>query len=209
MNIIYPKSYVAWDLETSGLDPAHDRILEIGAARVENGEIVERKSWLLQNNIDIPAEVTAIHGITNEIIAAEGRDPRECMEEFLAYLEPGRRPHLTHNGIWFDIPFIAEQAVRILELKMADFEKLRDSLYETAIDTAVIVKAGKIDMARMWNEDFKDWADRVMGTKAFGVKYNVGLCCEEMGIDKTKVTQHRALGDIELTHEIFKRVIPA
>lgn len=208
MNIEFPKSYIAWDLETSGLDFCRDRILEIGAAKVVDGVIVERKNWVLQNNIEIPAEITAITGITKELIDTEGRDPKQCMDEFIGYIMPGLKPHLTHNGIRFDIPFLAEQASQILELKFADFELLKNELYRMAIDSAVLAKARKLTgTERNWNESFKTWADRVMEIRAYGVKYNVGICCEEFGIDKSKVAQHRALGDVELTNEIYKKLI--
>ena len=48
-----------------------------------------------------------------------------------------------------------------------------------------------------------------MNTFAKGVKYNVAICCEELGVDRTGITQHRALGDCELTHEIYKKLLNA
>jgi len=54
---------------------------------------------------------------------------------------------------------------------------------------------------------FKDFANRVLGSKQYyGVKYSVDACCEDFKIDKSKVTRHRALGDCELTNEIYKNL---
>jgi len=93
-----------------------------------------------------------------------------------------------------------------MNFTVGQHRELLDALYDRALDTAVFVKAGKLNMPRLWNESFKEWSDRVMNTIAKGVKYNVTICCEEMGIDMTKVAQHRALGDVELTNEIYKKI---
>lgn len=206
MEIEYPHSYIAWDLETTGLDPRVDKILEIGAARIENGEVKERKSWLLNHGIEIPEGATAIHGITKAMIDAEGRDPKEAMDEFFRFFVVGSTPHLTHNGIRFDIPFLVESASQIYGCTLGKSEDLRARLYSSAIDTAVLVKGRKLEMDRMWNESFKEYADRVMQVMAKGVKYSIATCCEELEI-QVDVQQHRALGDIELTHEIYRRLI--
>ena len=45
------KTYVAFDLETTGLSPEHDRIIEIGALKVKDGKIIERFSEFLKPGI--------------------------------------------------------------------------------------------------------------------------------------------------------------
>lgn len=206
IDIEYPSSYTVWDLETSGLDPVENRILEIGAMVVKNGEVIGRHSWILNNGIEIPAKITELTGITQEIVDKEGRDPKECLKEFFTLLQPNT-PHLTHNGIRFDIPFLANQSQQIYSTGTDKFNELIQRLYATSVDSAVLVKAKKLKMIRNWNESFKQFADRVMEVKAFGVKYNVGICCDEMGIDKAKFTQHRAMGDVELTDQIYRKLV--
>ncbi len=204
MNLAYPRRYIAWDLETDGFNAAlGNHILEIGAALVVDGEITERKSWLLNNDVQIPAHITAINTITKELLDAEGIDPKEALNEFFKFFVVGT-PHLTHNGIRFDIPFLVEYATRIYGLTPEKKQDLSTRLYATAIDTAVIVKGRKLEMDRNWNETFKEYADRVMDVRAVGVKYNVALCCEELEIDTSGIQMHRALGDVELTHKIFQ-----
>lgn len=202
----YPDRYIAWDLETDGFDAANgSHILEIGAALIEGGEIREKKSWLLNHNVAIPPHITAINTITKELLDAEGIDPKKALDEFFGFFKVGT-PHLTHNGIRFDIPFLAESAGIIYGLTPEKKRDLYARLYASAIDTAVIVKGKKLEMDRHWNESFKEYADRVMEVRAVGVKYNVALCCEELEIQVEGIQMHRALGDVELTHEIFKRV---
>mgnify|MGYP002583304404 CR=1 FL=1 len=47
-------TYVALDLETTGLSPMRDQILEIGAARVENGEITGTYETFVDSGVEIP-----------------------------------------------------------------------------------------------------------------------------------------------------------
>lgn len=60
-------NYVMFDLETTGLDPEKDKIVEIGAVRVRNGVIVSEFQTLVNPEVTIPQEVIELHGITNEM----------------------------------------------------------------------------------------------------------------------------------------------
>ena len=61
-------AYIALDLETTGLSPKSDRILEIGAARVLNGVVEARYSTLINPRMEIPAKITELTGITQEMV---------------------------------------------------------------------------------------------------------------------------------------------
>lgn len=204
----YPSSYVVWDLETSGLDPTTSKILEIGAIVIRDGVKVDEHNWVLNNNIEIPEEIVKITGITKEIIEKEGKDPKTCLEEFMQVLKASEYVNLTHNGIKFDIPFLLEQlAQHDLLINHEQNTATKFILNNRAVDTAVMVKAKKIKMVQNWSENFYKFALRVMDTRAYGVKFNVGICCEELGIDKTGLVQHRTGADTYLTNEIYKKLI--
>lgn len=206
-NLEYPKSYIVWDLETDGFDGRTNNILEIGAVEVQNGEIVKTHNWILNHGVPVPGYITEVNGITDEIIRAEGRDPKECIGEFVSLFRPGMA-HLTHNGIRFDIPFLYGAMDKLLrDWKVGSHIEFREMLEANALDTAAFVKAGKLGMARKWNETFHAFATRVLGIIAKGVKYNVALCCQEMDIDMAGITLHRAGADCQMTHEIYKKLI--
>jgi DNA polymerase-3 subunit epsilon len=57
---------VAIDTETTGRDPASDRVVEVACVRWENGEITLRKSWLVNPGRPIPKEASDVHGILDE-----------------------------------------------------------------------------------------------------------------------------------------------
>lgn len=193
--------FIVWDLETTGFNAPDCKILEIGCFISKGGEI-ERKHWVLDNKVDIPDEIVKITGITPEIISAEGRDPRECLLEFLPLFKRCKQ-NITHNGIRFDIPFLVNTASHLFGYTGGQKENVTKLIRSTAFDTAVHFKAKKLNLKKRDDESFLEFADRVMEVKAFGVKYNLGLCKVEVGITKDLV-QHRAMADVELTHDIYQ-----
>lgn len=61
------------DVETTGRDASVDRVVEVGIVVGRNGEVVARYNWLIHPSIPIPAEVTAVHGITDEMVKDKPR----------------------------------------------------------------------------------------------------------------------------------------
>jgi len=201
----YPDSYLVWDLETSGFDGKKDKILEIGMFKIENGEIVETKRWVLNHGIEIPQHITEINGMTKAIVDSEGQDPAFCLEEFIQHIRDCDA-NLTHNGIKFDIVFLVDQISEVLKWEQERLDNLRKKLEYTSIDTAMLYKAHITNNKRLWNESFHQFAKRV-GEQIVRGKYNLGICCDELNIDRSKITQHRALGDVELTNLVFKAML--
>jgi len=61
------------DVETTGRDASVDRVVEVGIVVGRNGDVVARYNWLIHPGMPIPAEVTAIHGITDEMVKEKPR----------------------------------------------------------------------------------------------------------------------------------------
>jgi len=57
------------DLETTGRDPALDRIVEIGVVIGKKGEVIDRRGWLVNPERPIPKESSDVHGILDEHVA--------------------------------------------------------------------------------------------------------------------------------------------
>lgn len=206
MNLKYPDSYVVFDFETTGLDPKTCKIVEVAALIVKNGEVVDQYTAILNHDVDIPEQASAVHGITREKAKAEGIDPKKAIETLLEIIDgygSDGMCTITHNGHKFDIPFLLET---IKDLKIETFPGFENRLIDNCIDTAVLVKAKKLDMKRKWNESFTDFGKRVMNTFAKGVYFNIKQCCIDFDIDQSKVTLHRAGGDVEMTNEIYKKI---
>ena len=102
--------YVVFDLETTGLSPEKDAIVEIGAVYVREGHVLDAPHFhsLVNPGRDIPWYVTRVHGIRNEHVR---RSPRidEILPAFLEFV--GDRPVVAHN-IGFDSGFIRVAAAR-------------------------------------------------------------------------------------------------
>ena len=98
------KSFVIFDLETTGLRPedGHE-ILEIGAEKLVEREVVDRFHVFVKPERPIPEESTKIHGITEEMVATEGRDLREALPAFLKFIEGSI---LVGHNVAFDLGFL-------------------------------------------------------------------------------------------------------
>ncbi|MCD8022846.1 MAG: 3'-5' exonuclease [Lachnospiraceae bacterium] len=101
--------YVAFDLETTGLRPTLDRILEIGAVRVEDGEVTGTYETLIDHGLPIPREITALTGITEEMTQG-APDLRTAVRGFLEF--SGDAVLLGHN-ILFDYGFMKRNVVNL------------------------------------------------------------------------------------------------
>lgn len=191
----YPTNYVVFDFETTGLDPATCKILEIGAIKVNNGEIVDRLQCLIKWPEPVPANITEITGITQAMIDAEGIDPEIAQKKFIEFIKD--QILIGHNIYNFDLRFL----YFFHKFTDPEWAKIKNNF----LDTAAHAKANKIKIYRKFNQDYKDWVKEVMETKAFGIKFNVGITCDELGIDKSS-GQHRAMNDVLLTNEIYKKL---
>ncbi|MEE3088670.1 MAG: exonuclease domain-containing protein, partial [Actinomycetota bacterium] len=65
--------FVAFDTETTGVDPASDRIVTAAMVNFANGEVTSEHEWLLKLDIPIPPASTQVHGITDEHSQAHGQ----------------------------------------------------------------------------------------------------------------------------------------
>ena len=89
---------IALDLETTGLNPRTDQILELGAARIRNGRVEDTYAAFINIGKKIPEFIVGLTGITDEM--AEGGLPLgEALDGFLDFC--GEAPILGHN-ILFD-----------------------------------------------------------------------------------------------------------
>lgn len=61
-------TYVVFDLETTGFSPIKDKIIEIGAVKVERGKITERFSTFVNPKVPIPFQITQLTSITDQMV---------------------------------------------------------------------------------------------------------------------------------------------
>ncbi len=108
----YPRRFVGIDLETTGVDATADLIIEIGAVRVVDGEVVERFERLIDPGRPIPPDVTYLTGITDADVkgAPAVHDVLPDLIEFL-----GEDPFVAHQAS-FELDFLSAAAANRPEL---------------------------------------------------------------------------------------------
>jgi len=109
MELKLSRPMVFFDLETTGVNIAKDRIVEISILKVHPNGNKESKTWLVNPEIEIPAEVVAIHGITNEKVVTEPTF-KELAEEVSKLIAGCDLAGFNSNR--FDIPLLAEEMLR-------------------------------------------------------------------------------------------------
>lgn len=90
----------AFDLETTGVDPETARIITATLVRI-NGKALDVREWLVNPGVPIPAEATAVHGVTDEQAQTSGIDPATAAAQILAELDEcwtGGRPVVIYNA---------------------------------------------------------------------------------------------------------------
>ena len=98
-----------FDLETTGIDVAKDRIVEISILKIFPNGNKESKTWLVNPEMTIPPQVIAVHGITNEKVANE---PTFSVLAPTVYNMIKDSDLGGYNSDRFDIPLLAEELLR-------------------------------------------------------------------------------------------------
>ncbi|MBU2939499.1 3'-5' exonuclease [Lacinutrix sp. C3R15] len=107
LNLIKPICF--FDLETTGVNISKDRIVEIAILKVYPDGKEESKTWLVNPEMPIPAEVTAIHGISDKDVADKPTF-KELAKEINTVIKDSDLGGFNSNR--FDIPLLAEEMLR-------------------------------------------------------------------------------------------------
>ncbi|MFF2848332.1 3'-5' exonuclease [Streptomyces sp. NPDC058001] len=105
---------IGFDLETTGTDPREARIVTGAVIEVRAGQQLGRREWLADPGVPIPADAVAVHGISNEKAATEGR-PADQVADAIAdvlvtYWKTGV-PVVAYNAA-FDLTLLSAELVR-------------------------------------------------------------------------------------------------
>lgn len=99
----YVTDYVVFDLETTGLSPVSDEIIEMSALKVKNQKVTDTFSTLVNPGRHIPYGATAVNGITDNMVK-DGPSIVQVMKDFLEFA--GNHVLVGHNIHSFDMKFL-------------------------------------------------------------------------------------------------------
>ncbi|MBQ6855801.1 MAG: PolC-type DNA polymerase III, partial [Lachnospiraceae bacterium] len=118
-------TYVVFDIETTGFSPTKNKIIEIGAVKVENGKIVDRFNEFVNPDVPIPFEIERLTGINDSMVMGAPKID-VILPKFLEFV--GDAALVAHNAS-FDVSFIGHNA-GVLGLKF----------YPTVLDTVTLAR---------------------------------------------------------------------
>lgn len=155
----------------------------------------------------IDPKITAITGIDIQKIRL-GVNPQSALEVFANTLEQTTLI-FGHNIIRFDWAFVLKEAERYSVKRVTDYFnalKVGDKVF----DTAALYKGHLLSSTRRNDETWWDFQKRILDTKVYGLKYNVGACLESLHIEhkfQEDANRHGAGIDSRLSCSIMKELL--
>lgn len=146
MNLKLNKPFCVFDLETTGVNIGRDRIVEICIMKVNPDGSRETKTWRVNPEMPIPAEASAVHGITNEDVkdAPVFREIAGKVMEMINGTDLG-----GFNSNRFDVPLLAEELLRagidfdLSKFKLVDAQTIYHKMEPRNLSAAYRFYCGK------------------------------------------------------------------
>lgn len=166
------QTYVVFDIETTGLSSKHDKITEIGAVKIENGQIIDRFQSFVNPLIPIPANITELTGITDEMVKNQPTIDI-ILPEFLSFIEGA--VVVAHNaffdtsfikencqlhGLSFDVPVV--DTLPLAKVLLPKLKKYRLNVIAEALDISLKNHHRAVDDAEATAHIFLKFLDMVM-----------------------------------------------
>lgn len=138
----YLEDYVVFDLETTGISPYNDEVIEISAVKVRKGKVVEEFSELVNPKRTIPFAASRVNNITNDMVS-DAPFFDEVLRHFLQFV--GEDVLVGHNIQGFDMKFIYRDCERYFH----------QTITNDYVDTLILAK-----------RCFPEWRHRRLGDLA-------------------------------------------
>jgi DNA polymerase-3 subunit epsilon len=194
------KRFVVFDLETTGLDPKKDKIVEIGAVKFDQHGIAARFSVLINPGIPMPFAASKVNHITDEMLKGKPLI-KDALPDFIRFI--GDAVLIAHNS-QFDSSFVNESLAVLYKAA----KKNDDSSQPSLLDDDIEMNQDKTE----WIAPFSSMPNRIVDTiplakEAFPgrYKYNLQDLSRDLGI--LAIDAHRAEDDARVCMEIFLKCL--
>lgn len=215
-NMKLPDTYLVIDIETDGLSPAKNNILQVGFVQVINGEVKNANGVFIETPEDdlvsyengdyvrrklaegnegfIKASDVRAHGVPRALVF---QTLKQLIDATMAL--PGALI-VGHNLVGFDLAFIETFSRRCAGVEIV-FDRNR------VFDTSAMFKANKLGMLPADGEPLYDFFCKVHGTIARGVYWRLEVACKELGLAERHQLDlekaHDAAADTMFTHYVY------
>lgn len=187
--------FVAFDLETTGLYPAKDRIVEIGAVKFDRRGPIGRYSVLVDPRMPMPAEASRVNGITDAMLAGKPALD-QVLPDFLRFINGAVL--VAHNSS-FDLSFV-NAALK------ERWEAARSAAGEDAAQGSLLEESAPKEA--VWAPPYPALPHRTVDTLGYAketlpgrAKYNMQELASVLGIKA--LDAHRAEDDARVCMELF------
>lgn len=172
-------NYIAFDIETTGLNPLSDEIIEIAALKINDGKIIDKFHSLVKPNKKIPKKIIELTNINNEMV--QSADPIDIiLPNFIDFTS--KLPLVAHN-VEFDYSFIEN-----------NYNKLFNKNF----------KRKKVCTMKLYKKKYKEWYDESpCSTK---LSWCVDELLDEEDIQYYEKNAHRALTDATMVYKIYEKL---
>lgn len=194
--------FTAFDIETTGLDPKQDRIVEIGALKFDNRGPAARFSVLINPGVPMSEAAEKVNNISDAMLAGKPA-LEEILPDFLIFT--GNTVIIAHNAP-FDCGFVNEALKRLYEKASAQRGKIGPSQGDLLLSFGDAAPE-----TPSWIPPFPALPNRiadtlVMARAAFPGRPGYSLQTLASGLGITATEAHRAEDDSRLCMEIFLRI---
>lgn len=146
-----------FDTETGGVKVFEDRIVTGTVVKINAGELLDTRDWLINSGVPIPEEATKVHGITTEHAEANGRPPAEAIDEIattVAGVLNSGRPLIIFNAV-YDLSILEVETRRYGLTPLT--ERVKPTGWFGVIDAMVLGKGYEHNIKRQYvkGRDFK------------------------------------------------------
>ena len=203
--------YAVIDMEMTGPNPLTGLIIEMAIGVSLPGRNLVTDRVLVKIDQPIPKRIVRLTGISDRDLAASGISVDDALAWFV---EKTDGLHLVgHSIIKSDRQYLLEAARRHCHaVKEGKYPRLcidegNDLPLKRFIDTAGLFKGYKLGEYQEAEESHQEYAQRVIALPARGLQTGLTAACEDLGISTSRISSHRAAGDVVQNHRLFERLL--